>query len=41
MKLQNAAFLMDSGKIVADMPTIELIYDKDTLKQYGMEAMKI
>ena len=33
--------LMDNGKIVADMPTIELIYDKDTLKQYGMEAMKI
>ena len=40
-EVTERCILMDNGKIVADMPTIELIYDKDTLKQYGMEAMKI
>ena len=39
-EVTERCILMDNGKIVADMPTIELIYDKDTLKQYGMEAMK-
>ncbi|GAN35042.1 MAG: ABC transporter ATP-binding protein [Candidatus Brocadia sp. AMX2] len=32
--------LMNKGRIVADMPTDELVYDEDTLKQYGMEAMR-
>jgi len=39
-EVTERCILMDNGKIVADMPTIELIYDKDTFKQYGMEAMK-
>mgnify|MGYP001594020586 FL=1 len=33
--------LMDNGKIVADRTTPELIQDKDTLKQYGMESIKM
>ena len=33
--------LMDNGKIVADRPSRELIQDKDTLKRYEMEAIKI
>ena len=33
--------LMDNGRIVADRPTRELIQDKDTLKRYGMEAIKM
>ena len=33
--------LMDNGRIVADRPTCELIQDKDTLKQYGMESIKM
>ncbi len=32
--------IMDNGRIVADRPTCELIQDKDTLKRYGMEAIK-
>jgi len=33
--------LMDNGRIVADRPTRELIQDKDTLKRYEMEAIKM
>ncbi|WKZ20196.1 MAG: ABC transporter ATP-binding protein [Candidatus Jettenia sp. CY-1] len=33
--------LMNRGRIVADKPTIELIHDEDTLRQYGMEAIKM
>jgi len=33
--------LMDNGRIVSDRPTRELIQDKDTLKRYGMEAIKM
>jgi cobalt/nickel transport system ATP-binding protein len=33
--------LMDNGRIVADRPTRELIQDADTLKQYGIEAIKM
>ena len=32
--------LMNKGKIVADRPTDELVHDEDTLKHYGMEAMR-
>lgn len=32
---------MDNGKIVSDRPTRELIQDKDTLKRYEMEAIKM
>jgi len=33
--------LMNKGKIVADRPTNELVYDEYALEQYGMEAIKI
>lgn len=33
--------LMDNGRIVSDRPTRELIQDKDRLKRYGMEAIKM
>jgi cobalt/nickel transport system ATP-binding protein len=32
--------LMDNGQIIADRPTIELIYNENLLKQYGMEAIE-
>ena len=32
--------LMDKGRIVADRPTDELVFDEYTLQHYGMEAMR-
>ncbi|KAB2835005.1 MAG: ABC transporter ATP-binding protein [Candidatus Brocadia sp.] len=32
--------LMNKGKIVADKPTAELVYDEGALQQYGMEAIR-
>ncbi len=40
-EVTKRCILMDSGRIVADKPTIELIHDEDTLRQYGMEAVKM
>ena len=40
-EVTGRCILMVNGRIVADRPTCELIQDKDTLKRYGMEAIKM
>ncbi|MCF6159059.1 MAG: energy-coupling factor ABC transporter ATP-binding protein [wastewater metagenome] len=40
-EVTKRCILMGSGRIVADKPTVELIHDEDTLRQYGMEAIKM
>ncbi len=40
-EVTERCILMDNGSIIADRPTRELIQDVDTLKQYGMEAIKM
>src|SRR3989339_169848 len=40
-EVTERCILMDNGKIVADMPTKELVHDEDTLKNYELEAIKM
>jgi len=40
-EITERCVLMDKGRIVADKPTAELVRDEYTLKQYGMEAIKM
>lgn len=39
--ITQRCILMDKGRIVADKHTGELVHDECTLKQYGMEVIKI
>lgn len=39
-EVTQRCILMNNGRIVSDRPTVELIHDEDTLRQYGMEAIK-